>query len=101
MALSEIPLSPNSQSFNITLAGVDYQMRVVWRGVCWFLDLMDSAGNLIIGGIPLITGADLLEQYAYLNLGFSLYVLCDDPASENPTQSDLGVKSHLYAKTED
>ncbi|HHP2032750.1 TPA: phage baseplate plug family protein, partial [Klebsiella pneumoniae] len=49
MALSEIPLSPNSQSFNITLAGVDYQMRVVWRGVCWFLDLMDSAGNLIIG----------------------------------------------------
>lgn len=86
MALSEIPLSPNSQSFNITLAGVDYQMRVVWRGVCWFLDLMDSAGNLIIGGIPLITGADLLEQYAYLNFGFSLYVLCDDPASENPTQ---------------
>ncbi|EOE6687928.1 hypothetical protein ACKR4U_005494, partial [Klebsiella pneumoniae] len=82
MALSEIPLSPNSQSFNITLAGVDYQMRVVWRGVCWFLDLMDSAGNLIIGGIPLITGADLLEQYAYLNFGFSLYVLCDDPASE-------------------
>ncbi|MFM4124923.1 hypothetical protein AB8R75_09535 [Klebsiella quasipneumoniae subsp. similipneumoniae] len=101
MALSEIPLSPNSQSFNITLAGVDYQMRVVWRGVCWFLDLMDSAGNLIIGGIPLITGADLLEQYAYLNLGFSLYVLCDDPASENQTQSDLGIKSHLYAKIED
>ncbi|HHP2032792.1 TPA: phage baseplate plug family protein, partial [Klebsiella pneumoniae] len=48
-----------------------------------------------------ITGADLLEQYAYLNLGFSLYVLCDDPASENPTQSDLGIKSHLYAKIED
>lgn len=101
MALSEIPLSPNSQSFNITLAGVDYQMRVVWRGVCWFLDLMDIAGNLIIGGIPLITGADLLAQYTYLNLGFSLYVACDDPASENPTQFDLGIKSHLYAETED
>ena len=91
MSVSEIPLAPDSQSFNITLAGVDYQMRVVFRGVCWFLDLMDRAVNLIIGGIPLITGADLLEQYAYLN----------DPASENPTQFDLGIKSHLYAKTED
>ena len=97
MSVSEIPLAPDSQSFNITLAGVDYQRR----GVCWFLDLMDSAGTLMIGGIPLITGADLLAQYHYLNLGFSLYVVCDDPASENPTQFDLGINSHLYAKTED
>ena len=101
MSVSESPLAPDSQSFNITLAGVDYQMRVVWRGVCWFLDLMDSTGTLMIGGIPLITGTNLLAQYHYLGLGFSLYVVCDDPASENPTQFDLGIKSHLYAKTED
>ncbi len=101
MSVSEIPLAPDSQSFNITLAGVDYQMRVVWRGVCWFLDLMDSTGTLMIGGIPLITGTNLLAQYHYLGLGFSLYVVCDDPASENPTQFDLGIKSHLYEKTED
>ncbi|EFP2386449.1 MULTISPECIES: phage baseplate plug family protein [Klebsiella/Raoultella group] len=101
MTISEIPLSPDSQRFNITLAGVDYQMRVAWRGACWFLDLMDSSDTLLIGGIPLITGADLLAQYTYLNLGLSLYVACDDPASENPTQFDLGIKSHLYAETED
>ncbi|EOY4401227.1 hypothetical protein ACP50N_002294 [Klebsiella michiganensis] len=76
-------------------------MRVVWRGVCWFLDLMDSTGADLIKGIPLITGADLLAQYKHLGLGFSLYVVCDDPASENPTQFDLGINSHLYAKTED
>ncbi|ENS4778499.1 TPA: hypothetical protein PFT73_002138 [Klebsiella pneumoniae] len=76
-------------------------MRVVWRGVCWFLDLMDSTGSDLIKGIPLITGADLLAQYRFLGLGFSLYVVCDDPASENPTQFDLGINSHLYAKTED
>lgn len=101
MSVSEIPLAPDSQSFNITLAGVDYQMRVVWRGVCWFLDLMDGTGSDLIKGIPLITGADLLAQYRFLGLGFSLYVVCDDPASENPTQFDLGTNSHLYAKTED
>ncbi|HDZ1216305.1 hypothetical protein AAHX32_10290 [Klebsiella pneumoniae] len=101
MTISEIPLSPDSQSFNIALAGVDYQMRTVWRGVCWFLDLMDSTGTLMIGGIPLITGTDLLAQYTHLKMGFSLYVVCDDPASESPTQFDLGIKSHLYAETED
>jgi hypothetical protein len=51
-------------------------------------------------GIPLITGANLLAQYRYLGLGFSLYVNCDDPANDNPTQTDLGIKSHLYAVTE-
>lgn len=101
MSVTEIPLSPDSQSFSVTLNSTEYRMRVVWRGACWFLDLMDSAGTLIIGGIPLITGAELLAQYAYLNLGFSLYVACDDPASENPTQFDLGIKSHLYAETEE
>ncbi|HIG3339248.1 TPA: phage baseplate plug family protein, partial [Klebsiella pneumoniae] len=33
-------------------------------------------------------------------LGFSLYVDCDDPANDNPTETDLGIKSHLYAVTE-
>ncbi|MDS1416151.1 phage baseplate plug protein, partial [Klebsiella pneumoniae] len=54
----------------------------------------------LIKGIPLITGANLLAQYRYLGLGFSLYVNCDDPANDNPTQTDLGIKSHLYAVTE-
>lgn len=101
MSVTEIPLSTDNQTFITTLNGTVYQMRVVWRGVCWFLDLMDSNGTLMIGGIPLITGADLLAQYTYLNLDFSLYVVCDDPASENPTQFDLGIKSHLYAETEE
>ena len=100
MSVTEIPLSPDSQTFSTTLNGTQYQMRVVWRGSCWFLDLMDSSDTLLIGGIPLITGADLLAQYRYLGLGFSLYVNCDDPANDNPTQTDLGIKSHLYAVTE-
>lgn len=101
MSVTEIPLSPDSQTFSTTLNGTQYQMRVVWRGSCWFLDLMDSTGTMMIGGIPLITGADLLAQYHYLNLGFLPYVVCDDPASENPTQFDLGINSHLYAETEE
>lgn len=100
MAISEIPLSPENQQFSISLAGQSFQMSVTWRAVFWCLDIMDSGGNDLIKGIPLITGADLMAQYAYLNLGFSLYVGCDDPANENPTEADLGINSHLYAVTE-
>jgi hypothetical protein len=47
-------------------------MAVTWRAAFWCLDIMDSTGADLIKGIPLITGADLLAQYRYLGLGFSL-----------------------------
>lgn len=100
MAVSEIPLSPENQRFSISVAGQSLQMAVTWRAAFWCLDIMDSTGADLIKGIPLITGANLLAQYRYLGLSFSLYVNCDDPANDNPTQTDLGIKSHLYAVTE-
>lgn len=100
MAVSEIPLSPENQSFSISLAGKSFQMAVTWRAAFWCLDIMDSSGAGLIKGVPLITGADLLAQYDYLGLGFSLYVGCDNQANENPTETDLGINSHLYAVTE-
>ena len=100
MAVSEIPLSPENQRFSISVAGQSLQMAVTWRTAFWCLDIMDSTGTDLIKGIPLITGANLLAQYRYLGLGFSLYVNCDDPANDNPTQTDFGIKSHLYAVTE-
>ncbi|MCL7680226.1 hypothetical protein M8369_40485, partial [Klebsiella pneumoniae] len=56
-------------------------MAVTWRAAFWCLDIMDSSGADLIKGIPLITGADLLAQYRYLGLGFSLYVGCDNQSS--------------------
>ena len=100
MSVSEIPLSPDNQQFAVALAGQSFQMTITWRAVFWCLDIMDSAGADLIKGIPLITGADLLAQYRYLELGFSLYVGCDNQSSENPTEADLGIYSHLYAVTE-
>ncbi|ARS97916.1 phage baseplate plug family protein [Klebsiella pneumoniae] len=100
MAISEIPLSPENQQFSISLAGQSFQMAVTWRAAFWCLDIMDSSGADLIKGVPLITGADLLAQYDYLRLGFSLYVGCDNPANENPTEADLGINSHLYVVTE-
>lgn len=100
MQISEIPLSPDNQRFTITLNGTTLQMSVTWRELFWCLDISDAAGTPLIMGLPLITGADLLAQYRHLRLGFSLYVSLDNPVNENPTKTDLGINSHLYAITE-
>ena len=54
----------------------------------------------VISGIPLVTGADLLAQYACMGLGFKLLVVCDDNTQDYPTKTDLGGRSHLLVSTE-
>jgi hypothetical protein len=102
MATFEIPLSGESQDFQITLGGVQYQMTLMWRAAPqggWVLDIADSAGNEIVSGIPLVTGCDLLGQYAYLNFGGELWVQTDADAAAVPTYDNLGTTSHLYFVT--
>nr|WP_254305189.1 hypothetical protein [Rahnella aceris] len=97
ITISEIPLSPDNQQFNISLADTTYKMRLLWRDAAgWVMDMQDSGGNPMITGIPLVTGVDLLAQYAFMEFGFSLYVGCDSSAQEYPTKIDLGNGSHLY-----
>lgn len=100
MNIHEIPLSPENQAFNIILSNVTYKLQVQWRDFGWVLDLMDSGGNDIAKGIPMVTGANLLSQLDYLNLGFALELACDDVAQDYPTKTDLGLRSHLYVITE-
>lgn len=100
MNITEIPLVPQNQAFSITLAGALYKVAIIWRAGCWYMDLSDSSNSLIAGSIPLVTGADLLEQYAYLGLGFSLFVVCDADGQDYPTENDLGIGSHLIIATE-
>lgn len=100
MAINEIPISPDNQQFSYAVNGLSYQFRFIWRGTFWVIDISDSKGELIIGGIPMIPGADLLEQHAHLGLGFALLVQCDDPGQDYPTENDIGLSSHLYIITE-
>lgn len=100
MTFSEIPLSADNQKFSITIAGTAYKMELVWREPVWCLNLLSSDDSIIVSALPLVAGANLLEQYAYLGLGFSLLVSSDIEGQENPTKTDLGLYSHLYAVTE-
>lgn len=99
MTVVEIPLTPQPQTFLITLANVQYRFTLQYRNADmggWFLDIADSSSNPIIQGIPLVTGADLLEQYAYLGIGGQLIVQTDGDSDAVPTFSNLGAASHLY-----
>lgn len=95
----EIPLSPEPQIFNITLGGTEYQLMLYWNAfaACWMLDIADSTGaTKILSGLTLVTGADLLSQYPYLNFGGQLIAQTDGDIYTPPTFDNLGTTGHLY-----
>ena len=94
----EIPLIAAGQTFSVMLAGVSYNMTVRWNipAACWMLDIADTNDNPILSGLPMITGADLLEQYGYLNIGGQLIVSSDNDPNQVPTYTSLGTLGHLY-----
>lgn len=95
----EIPLTPGPQTFTVSLSGIDYRMRVHWRDTeqaGWVLDIADASNSPVIQGIPLVTGIDLLEQYAYLKLGGVLWCQTTADPDAAPTFDNLGAGAHLY-----
>ncbi len=98
-----IPLDNFSETFVITLAGVDYTLTSRWNDAVdsgWVLDIADSNDNPIAVGIPLITGDDCLDGLAYLGIGGSLIVQTSGASPfDVPTFTNLGVDSNLYFQT--
>lgn len=94
----EIPLIPGPQTFRLQLVGVFYRMTVRWCVPvnCWILDIADENDEPLVGGLPLITGADLLAQYAYLGIGGQLIVQSDDDVDAVPSYTNLGTIGHLF-----
>lgn len=100
----EVPTKPaQAQRFQVQLGQQTYTLRVVWNTVssCWVMDIADAEDVPIVQGIPLITGADLLEQYGYLGIPGRLIVQTDNDPNAVPTFLNLGEAGHLYYLVED
>lgn len=97
----EIPLSSKPQTFGIVLSGVGYRMTVRWNAVSqnWLLDIADTTDAPLISGIPLVAGANLLEQFEYVDIGGGLYATTDGNLDTPPTFDNLGDLGHLYFHT--
>ena len=98
--MTEIPVVPSqSQRFRQDLDGTTYNFRLTYDSAqdgCWILDIGDENSVILIAGIPLVSGVDLLAQYRYLGFSGSLIVTTDRGAGEVPTFDGLGVTSHLF-----
>jgi hypothetical protein len=96
----EIPLQIGTpQTFQITLGQTDYQLTLLYRNVTdggWTLDISDTVGNPIVQGIPLVTGVDLLAQYAHLGFGGKLWVQTLSDPDAVPTFRNLGDDGLLW-----
>lgn len=98
----EIPLTPEAQTFAITLGGQDLRLTVVWNdaGPYWCLSIADSKGVALLSSLPMVPGLDLLRQfYTVLNLPGYLVVQTDGISGAIPTYSQLGNSGHLYFLT--
>lgn len=98
-----IPLAPTPQRFGITLGGVDYRLTTQYRNAPeagWTLDIADNSDQPIVQGIPLVTGANLLEQYPHLGFGGRLFVQTLDDPDLPPTFNNLGTESFVFWVTD-
>ena len=97
----EIPITQKgSQSFTHTVDGVKHRvtLRYVFATDSYTLNLSRFEGSFersLISGMPLVTGADLFKQYAYLGVGqFSVFPATGD--FENPTGEAVTSDFFLY-----
>jgi uncharacterized protein DUF6983 len=93
-----VPLTPQNQEFDLSMNGVTYHLIVKWNpfSACWELYIEDSQQNPIVSGIPLVTGCDLLEQYAYLGIGGAFVVQSSDSPDTVPDYASLGSTGNLF-----
>lgn len=100
--VNEIPLDPRPQSFTIQLNGVEYKVTAKWNFYAdvWVVDIDSTSEVPILLGVPLVAGADLLQQFEYLGFGGSLVVQSDSDPYQNAGFETLGLTDHLYFITQ-
>jgi hypothetical protein len=97
-----MPLTNVPQRFNMDIVGVTYTILCRWNeSIGWSLDISNAADDTpLIACLPLVTGTDLLGQYAYLGIGAALIAYTDGDQFAPPTLQNLGRESNLYLLVE-
>lgn len=98
----EIPFGPQPQDFTIALGGVSYRLATRWCEPmqAWGLDIYAADGVALVTGIPIVTGTDLLGQYAYLGIAGRIFVQSSGEVTAVPGFDELGEGGHVFFVTE-
>lgn len=98
-----VPLVPQAQQLQITLGSVAYNLVLRWNvaNQSWMMDILDSDGDAILSGVPVVTAEDLLSPFEYLEIGGSLgagelLVQTTSNTPAVPTFANLGSDGNLY-----
>ncbi len=94
-----IPLEATPQRFAIELSGVPLIVVSRWNEElpAWELEVIDGVTETpLVGPLPLITGTDLLAQYAHLGIPGQLIVYAEGTDEAPPTLDNLGTLADLY-----
>lgn len=111
-----VPLTAEPQTFAITLAGHQYTLTLRWCTAAagggnpndgssaaeggWMLDIADTDNSaVLVAGIMLVTGADLLAPYPDLGIGGMLWLYSVDELP--PGYDDLGTAVDLIFETDE
>ena len=94
MALYEIPLISTNYKINVALGKTVYVLQFIYRLNCWYLDILNTAGEYLIAAIPMVVGDNLLAQHQHIISG-ALYVSNSHP-EELQTFDDLSQSIKLY-----
>lgn len=91
-------MQPQARRFSIFLSGLQYNITSRWNSVsnAWIMDIYDVNEIPVLLNRPLVTGADLLAQFAYLGISGQMIVQSDNDPNAVPTYGDLGSTGHLY-----
>ena len=95
----EVPTNPRSETFLITLAGVQYKITLRWVNTIetgWLMDVAKGDGTPLVNGIAVVSGIDLLGQYPQYNFGGKLGVFVSGDPTGVPTYETLGNEGKLY-----
>jgi hypothetical protein len=83
-------------SLSIDQTIVRLQLRVRYLEVAgyWIMSIRDSQGSLLLDSLPLVTGyypaANLLQQYAYLQIGSAYLLNVSGTDQDYPDSTNLG-----------
>lgn len=98
MALFQLPFTNIPQRFSVDLGGVTYVMVNRWNPIAelWYIDVYDQDDNPLLMNLPLVTGTDLFEQFAFMKPPGKMIVYTEGDEGESPTLETLGFSSNVW-----
>lgn len=97
MAILVIPTRADlpAYTYRVDIEGLTYTMAFRWnrRANHWYWDLMDTNGEAIVMGVPMLTSLPLIDRYKDGRLPGGRFFLLDERGeNKDPDRGDLGER---------